>query len=862
MTNLKDALEEEIKFIKENKPKKPMTLHGGVLLSVSLEDGIPVGYYQFPNSSFINLTPETAVRINIQGNRTSGFVQYCDRNIIEFTIDEYDYPSIDTMQIEVDSTRLLELLKERIVNFKPSKLVDMLQKEHRSPEAEVSSIPLGQENAIAKSLNEPVSVIWGPPGTGKTYTLAQIAVRLMEKGKSVLIVSQSNMAVDTAVLQIKKVIAGRGISSYEGRIVRYGMTRSEVLMKNNPELLSWDLAFMHKPQLKEKYGKLSEEIKSAQSRKTDLGRLIRERTEITKEIAEEEKRILAGAKIIATTATKATINGEFASRKWDAVIFDEISMAYVPQIIVAATLSREKLILLGDFKQLSPIVRSSGNSLLKKDIFSYLHVTDASGNARKHRWLSMLNVQWRMHPDIAAFVNERNYKQLTTASSIVEDRKRIASLAPFPDKVFSFVDYAGIQAVSMRSSSFSRFNMFSAILSVNLALEAEESGCSVGIITPYAAQSSLINSMLMDLEHEEGRKRSIYCSTVHQFQGSEQDVIIFDTVENTKGNAGVMLAQSDDDESMRLINVALTRAKGKFIIVGNIRYVLSHGDLSDEIKALVEKAKSTNHVQVGSIMNSHLSSFGLAEFYRDEKSASEKFTQACLKARKLFEYWHVPRNSFNARVFSLEQLSRLLDVMKDCPKKKIYANSIACKKIPSFLQKRLVVASSYPSDDFAIVDSSLWMNIPAVSNKLEGTRPFYYISGKETVALFEKLEDLEKRRKPEVVEDINNGEFAKFLNEWNYRCSDFTCSGTPRINVSTSGGYYLVCSKCKKTIQLYIDREVYEDYLEEKEIRCHECGGKVKISKKGVRPYCTKDFKHKVGFDLKDVVMKSPDKLK
>lgn len=862
MTNLKDALDAEIKYIKDNKPKKPMTVHSGILLSVSVEDDLPIGYYQFPNTSFINLTPDTAVKITIQGNRYGGYVQFCDRNVIEFTIEEYDYPSIDVMQIEADTTRLLELLKDHIVNYKPSKLVDMLQKEHRSPGDLASSIPLGQDKAIAKSLNEPISIIWGPPGTGKTYTLAEIAVRLMEKGKSVLIVSQSNMAVDTAVLQVKKVLVGRNISSYEGRVVRYGMTRSEELMKNNPELLSWDLSFIRKPDLKTKYERLSEEIKAAQKNKIDLVNLIKERNKITKEIAEEERRILFGAKIIATTATKATINSEFASRKWDAVIFDEISMAYVPQIIVAATLAKEKLILLGDFKQLSPIVKSPDNPLLKKDIFSYLNVTDECGNVRKHRWLSMLNVQWRMHPDIASFVNERYYKQLTTAPSIIEDRKRIASLEPFSDKVFSFVDYAGIQAVSMRSSSFSRFNMFSAILSLNLAIEADDGGASVGIITPYAAQSSLINSMLLDLEKVEMRRRSIYCSTVHQFQGSEQDVIIFDTVENTKGNAGKMLAQSDDDESMRLINVALTRAKGKFIIVGNIKYMLTHEDLSDDVLALVKKAKETNHVQVGSIKRNYLSSFQLAKFYSDEKTASESFIQSCLRARNLFEYWHIARNTFDTQVFTLGKLADLLNVMKECPKKKIYAGDIASKKIPSSLQKRLVVITSSPSDDFAIVDSSLWMNVPAVTNTSDGTRPFYSITGRETVALFEKLEDLERRRKPEVIEDINNGEFAAFLNEWNYRCNDFTCAGTPRIKISSSGGFYLVCSKCKQTIQRYIDREVYDDYLSVKKIRCQECGGTVKISKKSGRPYCTTDFKHKVGFDLKDVVMKPSDNFK
>ncbi len=868
--SLKDALEQEITWISENKHKKPFVLYHGKLLFTLTSNDDPAGYYRFDNSGFLNLTPETGVLAKIQGTTYRGEVQFCDRNSIEFVIEDCLDWTINEMEVEIDSTHLLELLVGHIVNLKPSKLVAMLQKEHANPEKEIDAIPLGQDNAIDKAIKDPISIIWGPPGTGKTYTLAQIAIKLMEKGKRVLIVSQSNMAVDTAILQIKNVLVTSGVEEYEGKVIRYGMSRSPELMKDNKELLSWDLAFMQMPDLKERYDQLSEEINRKRSNddNKDFEPLLQERNKITALIGEREKEILNKSLIVATTATKATINKSFEENKWDVVIFDEVSMAYVPQIIVAASLAEEKLVLLGDFRQLSPIVTCPANTELKKDIFSYLHVTDLSGNVRKHHWLSMLNKQWRMHPEIASFVNERNYKELFTAPEIIDSRKRMVELSPFCGKAINFVDYAGLQAISMYSSSGSKFNIFSAILSLNIAIIAEESGNGVGIITPYAAQSSLINAMLKDLKFKEGRERNIYCSTVHQFQGSEKDVIIFDTVESSsKKDMGKMLAQSDNDESMRLVNVALTRTRAKFILIGNSQYLAGQMNLSEDVKALIARAREVNHVEYEEIMRSYLSSLELAKVYLSEISAIEQFNDDVSQASKSIEFLHIAQNrEVKSSSFSFEQFGNLLEILH-CPEKHVYATSKACNKLPKNLQDRLMLISSPPDDDFVIIDSKLfWSNVPAVTNNIDDcTRPFYSIKGQLTVSLFKKLIDLQKSlksaEKRSFEEVINSGEFCNYLKSLNCHCMDFNCLGKPMIKIAKSGNPYLVCSKCGKTIETYIDKDIFSDYLLENKVKCKECGAYVKMSK-NIRPYCVSDYKHKVGFDLNDVLSKPIKGLK
>lgn len=95
--------------------------------------------------------------------------------------------------------------------------------------------------------------------------------------------------------------------------------------------------------------------------------------------------------------------------RFDVVIFDEASMAYIPQIVFAASLAKKHFVCMGDFRQLPPIVQSSGTSPLNADIFQYCGITSAVDNGRNHKWLCMLDTQYRMHPCIADFASQMMY---------------------------------------------------------------------------------------------------------------------------------------------------------------------------------------------------------------------------------------------------------------------------------------------------------------------------------------------------------------------------------------------------------------------------------------------------------------------
>lgn len=262
---------------------------------------------------------------------------------------------------------------------------------------------------------------------------------------------------------------------------------------------------------------------------------------------------------------------------YDVVMFDEISMAYVPQIVAAASFATEHLICVGDFRQLSPIVQEkNAKAVLGKDLFEFLNISKGFRDINPHPWLIMLDEQRRMHPAISAFPSRFIYNGLLKDhSSVLTKRNAIASTAPF-NQPMCLIDLYGTCCFGSKNEDNSRFNILSAVFAFATALKAEKSqisinDCSdeekVGIITPYAAQTRLIKAMIQD-HRQSKRTTKISCATVHQFQGSERNVVIFDAVESCPSTrAGWLMARNEGGSVTRLINVALTRSRGKFIAI-------------------------------------------------------------------------------------------------------------------------------------------------------------------------------------------------------------------------------------------------------------------------------------------------------
>lgn len=145
--------------------------------------------------------------------------------------------------------------------------------------------------------------------------------------------------------------------------------------------------------------------------------------------------------------------------------------------------------------------------------------------------------------------------------------------SPFPNQAAILLDtsYSGSHCLPERTSK-SKMNPWQLFISFQLIHEAYMGGArSIGYVSPYRAQAALMTLLLDDLYQEEQSHSDIIAATVHRFQGSERDVMIFDTVDSFPEQRAGMLLTGKDSE--RLINVAITRTKGKFIQVSDTGFL-------------------------------------------------------------------------------------------------------------------------------------------------------------------------------------------------------------------------------------------------------------------------------------------------
>ena len=591
LNTYKTALIEEYKFLSKSNPRIPLfdckfeyEEKDGYVYSFTLnkELGIPDGtpvcvYTDFYNSILGSVVYSEGYEIIIKAQKQLNL-----KSKIEFTSSVYE---------------LLKILTDKLnkINYN-NRLVNQLI---NGKEFCVGGKPLqGQEKAISMSMSNPITIIWGPPGTGKTHTLAEIALKYYKQGKRVLIVSQSNIAVDNAMLKIKEFVRKRTHSgSFEGKIFRAGYSKiKEIYDKADKD----DFYINARQYVEKTHPELIKELNSlTQQRDKESSQAIKK--SITDKIRKIrsfihacEEGLICNAKILGTTISKATVDNLISNIEFDVVLFDEASMAYVPQIVYACSLAKEHFICIGDYKQLSPIVQSSEKNILNKDIFDFLGIHETFSN---HKWLVMLNEQRRMHPSISEFVKGRIYQNwLDDYPDTYINKCDIVEKGPLRGSPLGYfdIDQLGCSAQSKEiGKTHSHSNLVSAYISVLIALESKKEGQeTVAIISPYKNQVNLIKSILLDLHighnQDENKNNGIQCSTVHQFQGRECNVIIFDTVDAfPMKKIGKMLCQGGNSE--RLINVAMTRAEGKFILVGSRRLAQGNNTLGLLWQYMIQK---------------------------------------------------------------------------------------------------------------------------------------------------------------------------------------------------------------------------------------------------------------------------------
>jgi hypothetical protein len=590
------ALQNEIIHLKKYGSNK-FSVTNGRLLS---NDGSFT--YYFDTVAALKIPIGSSIRLEWGGMKQGGRVLSSEGKSVILTMEQSFGDLIEKAYLFHDPWELLEQLIERFDSVKKSKPKRLRVKRLMDPSMPAKhpteKIKSNVHELILRSKYNPVTFVWGPPGTGKTYTLARVAANKYFQEKRVLIVSHSNQAVDVLISEISTFINKKDRFK-EGDVLRYGfhtgeglashesLTTSQLLQKQDPHLAE------EKDKLIEERRKLKQDLAHSFS-KRDSNQLLELETKIGRvleKIRQKEIEFVKDASVVGTTLAKAASDSAIYDKEYDVVILDEASMAYVPQAAFAATLGK-RVIICGDFKQLPPIASSRDplvTEWLKEDIFHRAGVVDWVEKGKLHPHLFLLKEQRRMHPDISAFTNHFIYHSLVgDHESVLTSRNQIVEQAPFSGRAAILLDTSSTGTYCLNEiSTNSRWNLWQVLLSFQVIHESYLGGArSIGYVTPYRAQANLMELLLQDLYDQERLTADIISATVHKFQGSERDVMIFDTVDSDpQDRAGMLLIGK---ESERLINVAITRTKGKFIHVSNQSYIRKHVYNRKTLRQLVE----------------------------------------------------------------------------------------------------------------------------------------------------------------------------------------------------------------------------------------------------------------------------------
>lgn len=308
-----------------------------------------------------------------------------------------------------------------------------------------------------------------------------------------------------------------------------------------------------------------------------LALLDRDLAEMKRDLARD---LVDRARVVGTTLTGLFLSPHLLRQNWDVVIVDEASMVQIPMIQLAARCARSHLILIGDPHQLAPVCTFEQPTIkywLGMDIYTLGRYTIDEAGQGAHS-CALLPYQSRMHPAICDLIRGPVYHDLLRDRDPQPHRLQ---LAPYPESPVVLYDTSGhpLSRTEKPKGGGSRQNLFHVDLVgrlveemlVSLPRDLWKPEC-LGVVTPYRPQVRLLEAEL--------RRRTVAewvrVGTIHTFQGLEFAGVIFDTVDAPD----IRLSPFTNDEwgsnAMCLINVAITRARDKLVLVAHLDYQLRH----------------------------------------------------------------------------------------------------------------------------------------------------------------------------------------------------------------------------------------------------------------------------------------------
>ena len=417
-----------------------------------------------------------------------------------------------------------------------------------------------QEKAVNEVLwAKDVAVVHGPPGTGKTTTLVEAIFETLRRESQVLVCAQSNMAVDW----ISEKLVDRGIN-----VLRIGNPT-----RVNDKMLSFTYerrfeAHPDYPQLwsiRKAIRELRQQRKHADSWHHKMDRLKSRATELELRIRSS---LFGEARVIASTLTGAA-NRVLEGEKYSTLFIDEAAQALEAACWIAIR-KAGRVILAGDHCQLPPTVKSImalkgglGKTLMERIV------------ENKPETVTLLKMQYRMNEQIMKFSSEWFYNGMVESAPTVSHRGILDYDTPM-----MWIDTAECDGKEeFVGENFGRINRAEAEMTLQTLQQylekigkqrILEESIDVGIISPYRAQVQLLRKELRKREFFRPYRHLLTVNTVDGFQGQERDIILISLVRsNDGGDIGFL-------RDLRRMNVAITRARMKLIILGSSETMTSH----------------------------------------------------------------------------------------------------------------------------------------------------------------------------------------------------------------------------------------------------------------------------------------------
>lgn len=437
-----------------------------------------------------------------------------------------------------------------------------------------------QESAVNQVLAaKDVAIVHGPPGTGKTTTLVEAVYETLHRENQVMVCAQSNTAVDW----IAEKLVDRGVN-----VLRIGNPT-----RVNDKMLSftYERRFEAHPDYSELWGirKAIREIqagfrkKSRSERDTERNRLSRLKYRATELEMKIDAELFDEARVIACTLVGAA-NRLLTTHHFTTLFIDEAAQALEAACWIAIE-KADRVVLAGDHQQLPPTIKCL--EAAREGLDQTLMQTIA---LNKPEAVSLLNLQYRMNETIMRFPSRWFYHDQLKAAPEVRERGILEWDTPIV-----WTNTAGCEYLEhQQEESLSRINKREAELLVlqlqvyieNISKERVlEEQIDFGVISPYKAQVYYLRSLIKRNAFFKPFRKLITIHTVDGFQGQERDVILISLVRaNEAGQIGFL-------NDLRRMNVAITRARMKLIIIGDASTLSHHPFYRKLYQYIQEKGK-------------------------------------------------------------------------------------------------------------------------------------------------------------------------------------------------------------------------------------------------------------------------------